>query len=173
MKRIAQYGLLIALAFIFSYIEVLLPVLSFVTPGIKLGLSNIAIVITLYALGAQAAVWVSLVRVLLVAMTFGNMATLMYSIGGAILSLIVMCLLKQVRIFSIFGVSMAGGVFHNVGQLAVAIVLLKTSSLIWYMPILISAGAVTGLGIGWLSAQIMIRIPAHMMRPVKREGDSI
>ena len=164
MKRVAVYGLLIALAFIFSYVESLLPVGFFITPGLKLGLSNIAIVVTLYLLGIRAAITVSLVRILLVAFTFGNMATFLYSLGGALCSLLVMGILFQTKYFSIFGVSMAGGVFHNVGQLAVAIAVLKTSSLVYYMPILIFVGALTGLAIGLLGAKTLTRLPAQIVR---------
>ena len=146
-KKTARYGLLIALAFIFSYIEsvIMVPV---PVPGIKLGLANLTAVFALYRLSLRDAASISLTRVLLVSLTFGNAYSLAYSLAGGALSLAVMALLKKTGKFSIVGVSVAGGVGHNVGQILVAMGVLGTARLAWYLPALLASGTAAGVVIG-------------------------
>ncbi len=147
--KMAFYGMLIALAFIFSYIEVLIP-FNFGIPGIKLGLANIVVLTALYTFGAKDAFIISCIRILLVGLTFGNLFSMLYSIAGGLLSWAIMCLLKRIKGFSIIGVSIAGGISHNVGQIVVAAIVLKTIALAYYLPFLLIAGIITGLLIGIL-----------------------
>lgn len=156
-SKIARYGLLTALALVLSYAESLLP--SPGVPGVKLGLPNLVIVFALYRLGTADAWALSLVRVLLVSVLFGNGASLAYSLAGAVLSLLVMCLMKQSGRFSETGVSVAGGVAHNAGQILVAVLLLETTRLAWYLPVLCVSGTVAGVLIGVVSALLVKRVP--------------
>lgn len=146
--------MLVALAFIFSYIESLIPV-PVPIPGVKLGLANLVVVTALYTLGAKAAFILSIVRILLVAMTFGNMSTLLFSIAGAILSCIVMILLHKSGKFSLIGVSLAGGIMHNVGQILVAMFVVHNVRMIYYLPFLLISGVVTGIAIGIVAGLIV------------------
>jgi heptaprenyl diphosphate synthase len=156
-KRIARLGLLVALAFVFSYIEFLIPI-SLGVPGAKLGLPNLVIMVALYTIGEKNAFALSMVRILLVGLTFGNMAMMMYSFAGGILSMAVMVLAKRSKRFSVIGVSVLGGVFHNVGQILVAMVVLETASLIYYLPVLLVAGVLAGVAIGVLGGLVTQRI---------------
>ncbi len=156
-KKIAQYGLLTALALALSWLESLLPPLG--TPGVKLGLPNLAIVFALYRLGFREACVISLARVVLVTLLFGNGAALAYSVAGAALSLGLMGLLKKTGKFSSVGVSVAGGVAHNAGQILVAMALLETSRLAWYLPALWISGTVAGVLIGIVAGVLVKRVP--------------
>ncbi len=155
-KKVATLGLSIALAMIMSYIEVLVP-LSFAVPGIKMGLANIVIIFVLYKLGTKEAILVSLIRVILVSLLFSNAMAMAYSIAGAVLSLGVMWLLKKTDKFSVVGVSVAGGVMHNVGQIIMAIILLGTEQIALYLPVLIITGTVTGVVIGIVASIVINR----------------
>lgn len=156
-SKVAQYGLIAALALVLSYLESLVPSLG--VPGVKLGLPNIAIVFALYRLGWRDACIISLVRVFLVFLLFGNGAGLAYSLAGAALSLSLMGLLKRTGRFSSVGVSVAGGVAHNAGQILVAMALLETSRLAWYLPVLWVSGTVAGVLIGIVSGGLVERVP--------------
>lgn len=156
-RKIAMYALMIALAMIFSYIETLIPI-PFMVPGMKLGLANIITMIALYKMGAIDAAVVSVVRILLSAVLFGNVFSLAYSLAGGILSLVIMILLKRTDKFSIVGVSLAGGVCHNIAQIGVAAVLLETTELIYYLPVLMITGTVTGVLIGIVGGLVVKRL---------------
>ena len=156
-KDIAVLGLLIALAFVLSYVEYLLPI-NIGIPGAKVGLANIVILVAIYKIGYKRAFALSLIRVLLVALTFSNMAMAMYSVAGALLSFIAMLVGKSSKKFSITGVSVLGGVFHNIGQIIVAMVLMETRELVFYLPVLIAIGTISGVVIGILSGMICSRI---------------
>lgn len=156
-EKVAQYGLLTALALVLSWLESLLPPLG--VPGVKLGLPNLAIVFALYRLGFRDACVISLVRVVLVTLLFGNGAALAYSIAGAALSLSLMGLLKKAGKFSSVGVSVAGGVAHNAGQILVAMALLETSRLAWYLPVLWVSGTIAGVLVGLVSGELVRRVP--------------
>ncbi len=157
VKRLTLYALLVALALILSYLESLVP-LSFAVPGIKMGLPNIVIVFALYKLGFKAAGAVSIVRVLLVSMLFGNVMIMIYSLAGAVLSLALMWLLKKSGKFSTVGVSVVGALGHNVGQIITAIFLLETGGLIYYLPALCVSGAIAGVCIGIAGGIVVKRI---------------
>ena len=155
VKNVATLGLCVALAMIMSYIESLFP-LNFAVPGIKMGLANIVIIFLLYRMGFGAACAVSLIRVFLVSLLFGNVMMMAYSIAGAVLSLGLMFLLKKSGKFSVVGVSIAGGVAHNAGQIIMAIILLGAKQIAYYLPVLTVTGTVTGVLIG-IAASIVIK----------------
>lgn len=156
-KKIAQIGMLVALAMVFSYLESLVPI-SLGVPGIKLGLSNVVTVFALYQFGAPLALGISIVRIVLCGLTFGSFSTMLYSLAGGLLSFLVMVILKKTGKFSIYGVSAAGGVFHNIGQLIVAAWMLQSSMLAYYMPFLMVAGIVSGAAIGMLGGMVWKRM---------------
>ena len=155
-KKVAMLGLTVALAMIMSYIEALVP-LSFAVPGIKMGLANIVIIFVLYKIGTKEAILVSLIRVILVSLLFSNVMAMAYSIAGAVLSLSVMWLLKKTDKFSFVGVSIAGGIMHNVGQIIMAVILLGTEQIALYLPVLIITGTATGVVIGIVSGLVINR----------------
>lgn len=146
-----------ALALIFSYVETLIPI-SFGIPGVKLGLANLIIVAALYKMALKEAYLLSVVRVLLAGFLFGNYFSILYSLSGALLSLSVMALLKKNGGFSVIGVSIAGGVFHNIGQLFVAMLAVETFQVAYYVPVLLVAGLLTGLVIGILAQELLRRL---------------
>lgn len=156
-KRIAYLGLLIALAFVFSYIEFLIPI-NIGVPGAKLGLANLVIIVAIYTIGERNSFILSMLRIILVGFTFANMASMLYSLAGGILSFVAMVAAKRAKRFSITGVSVIGGVFHNIGQILMAIWVVKTSSLIFYLPVLLIAGTIAGVIIGILGAMVTKRI---------------
>lgn len=153
-KRVANVGMLIALAMIFSYVEALLP-FNFGIPGIKLGVANLVIVTSLYLLKPKDVWCLSLLRILLMGFLFGNGVSILYSLAGGILSLLVMLLLKTKGGFSMLGVSIGGGVSHNVGQLIAAICIVSNLNIAYYLPVLMIAGVITGAIIGMLSGKIL------------------
>lgn len=157
MKKTAFCGLVLALALIAGYVENLVPV-AVAIPGIKLGAANSVILILLYMVGVKEAFLVNISRVLLSGFLFGSMSSILFSLSGAVLSLFVMTLIKKTDRFSISGVSMAGGVFHNIGQLAMAALVLETTAVCYYLPVLIITGSITGFLIGVLSGEIYKRI---------------
>ncbi len=156
-RTVALYGLLIALAFIFSYIEAMIP-MPVPVPGVKLGLANLVNVVGLYTVGVVGTVAVSLVRIVLVGFTFSNPASMMYSLAGGAFSLVVMVLAKKSGWFGKAGVSILGGIFHNVGQLTVAMYVTGTGGVFSYLPVLMVAGVITGGVIGLLGGMIVERI---------------
>lgn len=156
-NRVAYFGVFTALALIFSYIESLIP-FDFGIPGVKLGLANLIIVFALYKLNLKDVYLLSLVRVLLSGALFGNYFSIVYSLAGGLLSVSVMAFLKHREGYSILGISMAGGVFHNVGQILVAMILVETFSAIYYLPVLLLAGLVTGALIGVVAGEVLKRV---------------
>ena len=156
-KKIALMGLLTTLALIASYVEVLLPI-PIGIPGVKLGLANLVIVWALYTLKPQEALTINVLRIFLVGFLFGSMSMILYSFAGALLSFACMWFAKKTGVFSIYGVSILGGIMHNVGQLIVAMLVLETLNLVYYGPVLILTGLVTGLLIGIVSAEVLKRV---------------
>lgn len=142
------------MAMILSWVELLLPPVYSAVPGIKIGLPNIVIIFLLYRFGWRAAAGTSLVRICLSALLFGNPMTLAYSLAGGVLSLFVMCVLKKLNFFSSIGVSVAGGVFHNVGQIIMATLILGTAEIAYYLVVLAVTGTVAGIFVG-LAADIL------------------
>lgn len=153
----ALYGILIALAMILSYLESLVP-LSFAIPGVKLGLANIVTVFVLYKIGARSAFLIAAVRVILISILFGNIMSFAFSAAGMLLSLAVMIPMKKSGKFSVAGVSVSGGVAHNAGQIAAAVLLLGTKEIVYYLPVLCVSGVIAGICIGLLSAYLIDRV---------------
>ena len=139
-------------------IQVVGTIIKAAVPGVKVGLANIAVVFALYKLGWKEAVAISLVRVVLVSLLFGSLASLFYSFAGAVLSLLGMGLLKRSGRFTEIVVSVAGGILHNIGQIAMASVILETDALRYYLPFLLLSGTVAGVVIGVISAIMVKRI---------------
>ena len=155
--KTVHMGMLIALAMILSFIESQIP--AFVAiPGMKIGLANIAIVFALYTLGFKNALAVSVIRVFLSALLFGSVVSLLYSLAGALISLAGMALLKKSTLFGVTGTSVSGAVLHNLGQIAVAWLILKTQALIYYLPFLLFSAVAGGIVIGMISAALIKRI---------------
>ncbi len=156
-KQIALRGALIALALVLSYLESFIPVFVFV-PGMKIGLANIVTVIALFTLGIKDTVIISLGRIFLSGVLFGNITTIIYSIAGAAVSLLFMILVKRLKIFSVTGISIIGGITHNLGQIMVAAILLSNARIFYYMLILVIAGTFAGIVTGILAKTVMERV---------------
>ena len=157
-KKVARMGVFIALAMIFSYIEVLIP-FNFGIPGVKLGIANIVTVTSLYIFSTGEAFGISVIRIVLMGILFGNGMSLLYSLAGGLLSFFAMWLGKKTNWFSVMGVSVAGGVFHNVGQILAVMLVMKNSVFVAYLPVLFVAGVVTGYLIGLLANKIIELLP--------------
>lgn len=162
-KNVAVLGLCTATALILAYVEVLIPPLFSAVPGIKMGLPNILLVFLLYRCGAPSAIGVSLLRILLVSMLFGNAMAFFYSLAGGFLSMAVMILLRKLNFLSEVGVSVAGGVMHNVGQILMAMLLLETSELGYYLVVLTVTGTVAGILVGLCGAVLIRKIPTKIV----------
>lgn len=160
-KKISGIGLMIALAFVLSYIESMMPI-NIGIPGIKAGFSNIVVIFALYVYGPVVAFGIAIIRIILVGFTFGSLASLMYSFAGGMLSFAVMLILKKADIFSVNGVSVAGGVSHNTGQIIVAMLVLKTRLLVYYLPALIISGTIAGIVVGIAGGLLIKRIGRYM-----------
>ena len=156
-KRAAYCAMLTALAMIFGYVEALIP-FNFGIPGVKLGLANLVIVVALYLLPAHQVFFVQIVRIVLVSFLFGNLSMMLYSLAGGLLSFLVMSLLKKAGGFSVMGVSIAGGVTHNIGQLIVAMLVVQNMKIAYYASVLMIAGLITGGLIGMLAQRIQLHI---------------
>ena len=159
-------GLLTALGLIIGYIEFLIPT-PLGIPGVKPGFANIVIVWALYSLGPWEALMINGMRIFLSGFLFGNFSMILYSLAGAAVSFLCMCLAKKSGLFSMTGVSMIGGVMHNMGQLLVAMAVLETVSLVYYGPVLLAAGVITGLLIGIVSGEVKKRIPAALVKKIE------
>lgn len=154
-KKIALFGMMVALAFTFSYFESLIP-LDFVAPGIKLGLANLVVVIALYLMKPGEAFAIAIIRIFLAGLTFGNVYSIAYSLCGGIFSFLVMYLVRKTKL-SVIGVSMLGGICHNIGQIIVAAIVMGTSRIAYYLPVLLVAGLITGLLLGVISKLVIER----------------
>ena len=155
--KVAYFGVFTALALIFSYVESLIPI-QLGIPGVKLGLANLIIVIALYKMSIKEAYILSVIRIVLAGFMFGNLFAILYSLAGGMLSLTIMCILKKTDKFSAYGVSMAGGVFHNVGQLLMAAIVLESVSIGYYFSVLLISGLVTGFVIGVIANEMIKRL---------------
>ncbi|MGN0312588.1 MAG: Gx transporter family protein [Lachnospiraceae bacterium] len=155
--RVAYTGMLVALAFVLSYVEALIPI-SLGVPGVKMGLANLVVMVALYTLGAGQAFVLSMVRIVLVGFTFGSMASMMYSLAGGLLSFVVMAIAKRLDLFSQKGVSILGGVFHNIGQILMAMAVVENGKLIYYLPVLLISGVLAGIAIGIVASMITKRV---------------
>lgn len=157
-RKTAICGLFTALAILMGYVEMLIP-LPVALPGVKLGLANVVIVIALYYFGTKTAFFLSLVRVVLSGLLFAGFAGLLYSLAGAMLSFFVMALLRKTGKMSIVGVSIAGGIFHNVGQIIVAALVVENVKMAYYLPFLLVSGVLTGFFIGLVARFCLPHLP--------------
>lgn len=162
-SKVAQLGVLTTLALILSYVESLVPVIVGI-PGVKLGLANLVIVFILYRMTVKDALLVTLMRILLSGFLFGNMMSIIFSLVGTLFSIGIMWILKKWDDFSVLGVSVAGGCMHNLGQLCVSAFVVQTTRLIYYFPVLMISGIVTGLLIGILVNLMLRYIPEDLKR---------
>ena len=156
-KKVAFIGLSIALAMILSFVESQIPALVAI-PGVKVGLPNLVMVFLLYKVGWKETVMVSIIRILLISMLFGNVQTLIFSIAGAVLSLVGMILLKKTNWFSCVAVSVVGGILHNVGQILAACFWTETAQIAYYLPVLFISGTIAGTLIGIVSGLLVKRL---------------
>jgi len=156
-KSVAFWAMFLALALILSYVESLIP-FFFGVPGMKLGLPNLVIVMILYCMGTKEAYMISIVRVLLSGFLFGNLFSIGYSLAGAMLSLTIMMLLKRTGKLKVITVSAIGGICHNIGQLIVASLVVESYNIFYYMPVLLIAGLITGIIIGVISQEMILRL---------------
>lgn len=162
-RLVALYGMLVALAFILSFVETLIPI-HLGIPGVKLGLANLVTIVGLYTIGIRGTVAVSLVRIVLVGFTFGNLFSMLYSLAGWALSMICMILFRRTERFSQIGVSIIGGVGHNIGQICIAAVVVHTAGVFYYLPALLVAGTIAGLLIGLLGGLVIERIQGFVKK---------
>ena len=160
-RRVAISALFASLALIFSYIEAILPAAPGI-PGIKLGIANLVVIIAMYRLDSRYALTINLIRIFLAGFMFSGLYGAIYSLCGCILSFAVMCLLKKSDAFSVVGVSMGGGVAHNIGQLSIAAILVSSPQIFYYLPVLIISGTVSGILIGWLGWILLEHIPKRL-----------
>lgn len=167
-KKLTMTALLAALALIFSYVEVLIP-FSPAIPGIKLGIANLVVIVALYHMGLKYAITINVVRIFIAGLLFSGVFGIIYSLAGAILSMTVMVLLKKTGLFSVAGVSMAGGVAHNLGQILAAAFLVSNLSIFIYFPVLIFSGLISGALIGIVAYIILKRLPGD--RPTRQHDD--
>ena len=157
IRQITTMGMLIALAMVLGFVETLIPI-NLGIPGMKLGLANIVVVIALFLFDVKTAVVVSILRIILIAMTFGNMSMMFYSIAGASLSLLSMIAISKIKSFSFISVSIVGGIMHNVGQIICAAFVVRTNGVFTYLPVLTIAGLVSGALIGIVAGLISVRL---------------
>lgn len=162
-QRVAAYGMLIGLACIFSYVEAMIP-LPIPVPGVKLGLANLVVIVGLYTIGIKGTVAVSLIRIVFVGFTFGNASSMMYGLAGGAVSLLLMILFQRLNWFSQVGVSIIGGIGHNIGQLSVAALITQTAGVFYYLPFLMAAGVVAGALIGLLGGLVTERVQKVMKK---------
>lgn len=156
-KKTAYMGLFLALALICSYVEVLIPI-NFGIPGVKLGLTNIVVVLTMYCIGDKEAFGISILRILLSGLLFGNLFSILFSLAGGILSYFTMLLMKKIIRLHCITVSTAGGIAHNIGQLFIAAFVVNNFAIFYYIPVLLLSGVLTGLLIGVIAQELVIRI---------------
>lgn len=157
--KLAHLGLFSALAIIFGYVETLLPLFSGI-PGIKLGLANLAVLFMLNRYSFKEAALVSMIRIFVIGFLFGNLFSILYSLAGAVLSLTIMTFIKRHTNFSIFTISICGGISHNIGQLLIAMLIVQNTALSVYAPALLVSGVITGGLIGLLVSEVNKRIYA-------------
>ncbi len=158
-KTVAFLGLCCALALMLSYVEILMQPLFATIPGIKMGLPNIIIIFLLYRRNAASAIGVSLLRIILVSILFGNAMALFYSLAGGFLSIFTMILLRRLNFMSAVGVSVAGGVTHNLGQILMAMLLLETVELGYYLVVLTVTGTIAGILVGLCGSLLIKKVP--------------
>lgn len=156
---IATAAMMTVLALIFSYIEAIIP-FNFGIPGVKLGIANLVILTSLYILGFRYTLTINVLRIMIAGLLFNGFFGAMYSLAGGVLSLIVMYLIKKTGLFSTIGISMAGGVAHNLGQLIIAALIISNIKMFYYFPVLLFSGMISGIFIGILTHMILKKLPS-------------
>jgi len=154
--RITQLGMLLALALVLSYLETLIPIMVAV-PGVKIGLANIITIFLLYRMNSRSTFLFMSVRVVLSGLLFSGVSGILFSFSGGVFCILIMSLLKRFSVFSILGVSMAGAIFHNIGQIIIAVFVMENIHIAYYLPVLCVFGTLSGLLTGYLSYNIMKR----------------
>jgi heptaprenyl diphosphate synthase len=155
IKRTAELGFYLAVALILSYVESLIPI-SIGIPGMKLGLPNAVVVLLLYEKGSvKEAALVNVLRIVLSGFLFGSMYSILYALSGAVCSFAVMLIVRKLRCFTVIGVSVCGGVFHNIGQMAVAVLVVESTAVFYYLPMLMIAGTLTGALLGVIVMELV------------------
>lgn len=157
-RKIAYMGMFIAVAMVFSYVESLIPV-DIAVPGVKLGLANLVTIVVMFKMDVRSAWVISLIRVVLSALLFGNLSIMVYSLAGAVLSLLVMTLCMKLKIFGLLGTSILGAVSHNAGQIIMAAILMKSGNIMLYIPVLCISGTIAGICIGLAGAVLVRNLP--------------
>ena len=157
-RKIAYMGMFIAVAMVFSYVESLIPV-NIAVPGVKLGLANLVPIVVMFKMDVRSAWMISLIRVVLSALLFGNLSIMVYSLAGAVLSLLVMTLCMKLKIFGLLGTSILGAVSHNAGQIIMAAILMKSGNIMLYIPVLCISGTIAGICIGLAGAVLVRNLP--------------
>ncbi len=157
-RKIAYMGMFIAVAMVFSYVESLIPV-NIAVPGVKLGLANLVTIVVMFKMDVRSAWVISLIRVVLSALLFGNLSIMVYSLTGAVLSLLVMTLCMKLKIFGLLGTSILGAVSHNAGQIIMAAILMKSGNIMLYIPVLCISGTIAGICIGLAGAALVRNLP--------------
>ena len=157
-RKIAYMGMFIAVAMVFSYVESLIPV-NIAVPGVKLGLANLVTIVVMFKMDVRSAWMISLIRVVLSALLFGNLSIMVYSLAGAVLSLLVMTLCMKLKIFGLLGTSILGAVSHNAGQIIMAAILMKSGNIMLYVPVLCISGTIAGICIGLAGAVLVRNLP--------------
>ena len=155
-KMITRLGMLLAVSLILSYIESLIPVIISV-PGIKLGLANIITMYVLYVYKQKTAFVIMLMRVLISGILFTGLNTVIFGLLGGIFCIISMTIAVRLKKFSIMGVSVSGAVFHNLGQILAAFIIMDNVNILYYFPFLMISGIITGFIIGYISAVVIKR----------------
>ena len=160
-KKLTALAVSVALSLILSFVESQIPPLVAI-PGVKIGLANTVSLFVLYSLGAPSAALVGVVRVSLSSLLFGTPVSFIYSISGAMLSLLVMLLIKKLPFFSVIGVSVAGGVFHNIGQIIAAIIIMKSAAIAVYLPPLLVSGIIAGVAVGIVAGMVLKKLGKYI-----------
>lgn len=166
-KKISYCAMLVALAMIFSYVESMIPI-NFGIPGVKIGIANVVTVFGIYFLNSGSVFLIVFLRILLIGFMFGSGMSILYSLAGGMLSLIIMLFMKRAGIFSVIGISIGGGIAHNVGQIAVAACVVQNLKLIYYLPVLLISGVITGWLVGIISSRVLNIIKGQNIDMVNR-----
>lgn len=156
-KKITKISLLITLCLMLAYVEVLIP-FNFAIPGMKLGLTNIVVLYALYLLDFKSAFIINVIRILLQGLLFSSPLTMAYSLSGGVFSFISMVLVKKINKLSIVSVSVTGGIFHNIGQLVMASIILGSTNVLYYLPFLMIFGIISGILVGFIGGITVERI---------------
>lgn len=156
-RKLTGYAMLLAVALILTYLESLIPV-PVPIPGYKLGLANVVTLFAIYYYDVKVAFVINILRIVIIAILFGNFYAFIFSISGALLALLIMALLKMSDRFGIIAISVAGAVFHNIGQIMAAMLVLSTNAVLYYLPLLMIVAVVSGIIIGLLAGMLLKRV---------------